>query len=210
MSILTIPLFFVVFNIWLGSGQIRAQPMESQRLNYRLVPNLEPIKEKDLAPDFSLPDLAAENPSPKVPFWRRWWSGSGSPSPSAKQLALKDFRGKLVLLNFWASWCDPCREEMPAMEKLYQEFKDKGFMILAVDIKDRQKDGLAFVKEHKLSYPVVFDPEGKAGVLYGAWGLPTTYLIDRTGLRLAKIWGPAEWYSPGARKLIQTLLDQKK
>jgi len=203
-------LSLLVLNIWLGSGQVRAQLAEGQRVNYKLVPNLEPMKEKEPTPDFTLPRLSEENSSSNTSLWRRLWSWSTSPRSLENPVSLKDFRGKLVLLNFWATWCEPCREEMPAMEKLHQEFKDRGFIVLAVDIKDRQRDALAFVKELKLTYPVVFDPEGKTGLLYGAWGLPTTYLIGRTGLGLARLWGPANWYSPGARKLIQTLLEQKK
>ena len=96
------------------------------------------------------------------------------------------------------------------MERLYQEFKSKGFVILAVNVKDNRKDALAFIKELKLTYPVVFDPPGEVGLLYGAWGLPTTYLIGPQGEGLARMWGPAEWYSPGARELIRTLLNEKK
>lgn len=156
------------------------------KINYKLVPNLEPMKDGRATPEFSLPTL------------------------EGKTTALKDFKGKLVFLNFWASWCVPCREEMPAMERLYEEFKNKDFVVLAVNVKDRRPDALAFVKELKLTYPVVFDPDGQVGLLYGAWGLPTTYLIGPGGEGLARAWGPAEWYGSNARKLIQALLDQKK
>lgn len=200
----------LVLSLYLGGTQLPAQAAEDRRVNYRLVPNLEPIKEKEPTPDFTLPALSEAGSSSTPSLWERLWNGpTGSRSPE-KTVSLKDFRGKLVLLNFWATWCEPCREEMPAMERLYQEFKDKGFVVLAVDVKDRQKDAQAFVKELKLTYPVVFDPEGRAGLLYGAWGLPTTYLIGRTGFGLARLWGPANWHSPGARKLIETLLEQKQ
>jgi peroxiredoxin len=158
----------------------------AQEINYKLVPNLQQMKDSGPIPDFSLPD------------------------PAGKKVSLKDFRGKLVMLNFWATWCTPCREEMPAMEKLYQEFKDRNFVVLAVSIKDRKQEALNFVKELKLTYPITFDPEGEVAVLYGAWGLPATYLIGPKGEGLARMWGPADWYSPGARTLIQALLTQKK
>lgn len=178
--------FLLLLTLWLGYTQGWAQSPRGQRINYKLVPNLEPMKEQVPTPDFTLP------------------------TPEGKKLSLRDFRKKIVFLNFWASWCEPCREEMPAMERLYQEFKSRNFVILAVNVKDRRQDALAFMKELKLTYPVVLDPDGQVGLLYGAWGLPTTYLIGPKGEGLARGWGPAEWYSPGARKLIKTLLDEKK
>jgi peroxiredoxin len=173
---------FLLFGLWLWSPQALA----AGGINYKLVPNLQQMKDRAPTPDFTLPD------------------------PAGKKVSLKDFRGKLVMLNFWATWCAPCREEMPTMERLYQEFKNKGFVILAVDVKDKKTDALAFIKELKLTYPVVFDPDGEIGLLYGAWGLPATYLIGAKGEGLARMWGPADWYSPGARALIQALLSQKK
>src|SRR3972149_5714860 len=169
--------FLLLVAFWLWS----AQGWASQAINYKLVPNLEAMKDQSPTPDFVLPD------------------------PTGKKLSLKDFRGKLVMLNFWATWCAPCREEMPTMERLSQEFKKKGFVIVAVNVKDKRKDALAFIKELKLTYPVVFDPDGQVGLLYGAWGLPATYLIGPTGEGLARMWGPADWYSPGARQLIKVL-----
>jgi len=161
-----------------GWGQSRGRAV-----NFKLVPNLEPMKDASPTPDFTLPDL------------------------SGKKTSLKDFRGKLVLLNFWATWCVPCREEMPAMERLYQQFKSKGFIILAVDVKDNRKDALQFLKELKITYPVMFDPEGEVGLLYGAWGLPATYLIGPKGEGLARMWGPAAWDGADAKQLIQQLLE---
>ncbi len=156
------------------------------KINYKVIPNLEPMRDNSPTPDFTLPD------------------------PQGKKVSLKDFRGKIVFLNFWASWCVPCREEMPAMELLYQEFKDKDFVIVAVNVKDRRQAALNFIQELKLTYPVVLDPEGNVGLLYGAWGLPTTYLIGPKGEALARAWGPAEWYGPTARQLIQDLVDGKR
>lgn len=165
-----------------GGGLGWAQTSRSQ-INYKLVPNLEPLKERGPTPDFGLP------------------------TPAGKKVFLQDFKGKLVFLNFWASWCLPCREEMPAMERLYQEYKNRGLVILAVNVKDNRTKALDFVKELKLTYPIALDSDGQVGLLYGAWGLPTTYLIGRDGTGLARIWGPAQWYSPGARELIRTLLE---
>lgn len=178
---------FLAYLVFAFTVSISWMPARAQsKIDYKVIPNLEAMKEKMLTPDFSVP------------------------SAEGKKISLKDFRGKIVFLNFWASWCEPCREEMPAMERLYQEFKDKNFVVFAVNVKDRKQDAIDFVRELKLSYPVAIDPEGQVGLLYGAWGLPTTYLIGPKGEGLARAWGPAEWYSPAARKLIKELVDGKR
>ena len=197
--------------LWLPSGVESAQPAPGE-VNYKLVPNLEAMKDRSTTPDFTLPRLAAEEVQPKLSLWqwlRGWWTPI-PPDPSDGKTSLSDFRGKLVLLNFWASWCIPCREEMPAMERLYREFKDKSFVILAVNVKDKRNDALAFLRELKLTYPALFDPEGEVGLLYGAWGLPATYLIGPKGEALARMWGPAAWDGAGAKQLIKDLLDGKQ
>jgi peroxiredoxin len=166
---------------------LRLSPVLAQsKVDYKAVPILQPMKEVAPTPEINLA------------------------TPDGKKLSLKDFRGKIVLLNFWASWCVPCREEMPAMEKLYQEFKDKNFVILAVAVKDRKQDAVDFAKELKITYPIALDPDAKVGQEYGAWGLPATYIIGPKGEGLARGWGPAEWYGNGARKLIRDLVDGKR
>jgi len=177
--------FLLTSFLCLGSSQLHAQATRNPSIDFKAVPKLEEIKDRPAAPDFTLPN------------------------PDGKKLSLKDYRGKLVFLNFWATWCTFCLEEMPAMERLYREFKDQGFEILAVNVKDKRSDALAFVKKLKLSFPIMMDPEGEIGLLYGAFGMPATYLIDEKGMVLARLWGPADWYSPGARNLIKTLLDKK-
>jgi peroxiredoxin len=164
----------------------RASASSQTQVNYKAVPILQPMKDSAPTPDFNLI------------------------TPEGKKISLKDFRGKVVLLNFWASWCVPCREEMPAMEKLYQEYRQKNFTVLAVAVKDRKQDTIDFVKELKLTYPIALDPDAKVGQTYGAWGLPATYLIGPKGEGLARGWGPADWYNQPARKLIQDLLDGKR
>jgi thiol-disulfide isomerase/thioredoxin len=115
----------------------------------------------------------------------------------------------VVFLNFWATWCESCREEMPSMDRLYREFKGKGFEIIAVNVKEKPQDALAFARGLKVSYPLLMDTQGEVGLLYGAFGLPATYLIDRKGVVLARMFGSIDWHSPAARKLIGELLDQK-
>ena len=173
--------FLLLFTVWCWS----VQRLAAQEINYNMVPNLQQMNQSSPLPDFALPD------------------------PAGKKTALKDFRGKLVMLNFWASWCVPCREEMSAVERLYQEFQNKGFVILGVNVRDKREDAVAVIKELNLTYPVVFDPTGRWVLAYGAWGLPNTYLIGPKGEGLARMQGHADWYSPGARALIQALLNQK-
>ncbi len=96
------------------------------------------------------------------------------------------------------------------MELLSQKYRDHGFVILGVNLKDDKKSAVAFVKELKITFPIAFDPNGEVGLLYGAWGLPATYLIDANGIALARAWGPADWFSPGARQLIEKILEQQK
>jgi DsbE subfamily thiol:disulfide oxidoreductase len=159
---------------------------ENKPINYKLIPNLQEMTDHSPAPQFTLPNL------------------------EGGKVGLKDFRGKLLMLNFWASWCVPCREEMPAMERLYQNYREHGFVILGVNLKDDKKSAVSFVKELKITFPIAFDPNGEVGLLYGAWGLPATYLIDAKGIALARAWGPADWYSPDARELVRKILDQQK
>src|SRR4026209_1398740 len=102
--------------------------------DHTTIPKLQEIKDHPQAPDFTLPD------------------------PSGKKLSLKDYRGKVVFLAFWATWCEYCREEVPAMETLYRDYKGKGLEIVAVNIKDKRDDALAFIKKNKISYPVLMDP----------------------------------------------------
>jgi peroxiredoxin len=181
-TIWSLVFFLLCYFILACASTVLAQ----SKVNYKVIRNLEPMKENSPTPDFSLP------------------------TPDGKKISLKDFRGKIVFLNFWASWCVPCREEMPAMDRLYQEFKDKNFVVLAVAVKDRRQDAINFVKELKLTYPIGLDPEGEVGLLYGAWGLPTTYLIGAKGEGLARAWGPAEWHGPAARNLIKELTEGKR
>jgi DsbE subfamily thiol:disulfide oxidoreductase len=175
-------LVFVLAALILGGLPLHAR---TAPVDFKAVPRLQEVKDRPAAPDFTLL------------------------SPDGRKVALKEFRGKVVFLNFWATWCESCRDEMPSMERLYREFKGKGLEIVAVNIKEKRQDALAFARELKLSYPILMDPEGEVGLLYGAFGLPATYLIDRHGVVLARMWGSADWYSPAARELIRTLIEQK-
>ena len=135
------------------------------------------------APEFTLSDLA------------------GQP------VQLRELRGKLVFVNFWATWCSPCRLEMPSMERLYQTFRQTEFVMLAVSI-DRQGADVvkSFIEDLKLTFPVLLDRGMEVTRAFGMRGLPTTYLIDRDGRLIGAAVGSRDWYSTEAKALIAALL----
>ncbi|MBI4280474.1 MAG: TlpA family protein disulfide reductase [Armatimonadetes bacterium] len=124
-------------------------------------PAREGVRVGNLAPDFALSSVA--NPGRKV--------------------RLSDFRGQVVVLNFWASWCVPCRSEAKDFVQAHQKYRSRGVVILGVDIvQDTWEDAAAFIKEHGVIYPTVRDDTGEVTTRYQIVGLPTTYFIDRQGV----------------------------
>ena len=122
-------------------------------------------------------------------------------------VTLSDLRGKVVLLNFWATWCGPCRVEMPAMEQLYRMFQRKDFEILAVST-DAQGVAITrpFQQENRLTFPILHDPDYRVGLTYGARSLPMTFLIDRQGIIRHQVFGARDWEAPEAQQLVQMLM----
>lgn len=96
-------------------------------------------------------------------------------------LNLKDLRGKAVLVNFWASWCPPCRVEAPALQAAWERYQDKDVVFLGVNIQDKEKDARAFIKEFGITYPNGRDPSRRVSIDYGTWGIPETFFLDRGG-----------------------------
>jgi cytochrome c biogenesis protein CcmG/thiol:disulfide interchange protein DsbE len=113
-----------------------------------------------------------------------------------RTVTLRDLHGKVVVLNFWATWCAPCVEEMPSLVQLQQRFKDKGLSVVGVSI---DVDGDAyrkFLKDYKIDFVTVRDPDQKTSSLYGTFKWPETYIIDRDGIVRRKFIGPVEWSQP--------------
>lgn len=123
------------------------------------------------------------------------------PDLTGKKIRLKDSQGKLVLLNFFATWCGPCREEMPSMERLYHTLQEKGLIILAVNIQESAKTVRPFIQELKLSFPVLLDSTGSVSREYGIRALPVSFLVGRDGNILWRAMGGREWDAPDAGSL---------
>lgn len=139
--------------------------------------------EKIEAPDFALKDL------------------------NGQEVKLKDHLGKVVFVNFWTTWCPPCQAEMPSMEKLYAEFKNEDFTMLAIDLMESADRVCSFKDKEKLNFPILLDTDGVIGLKYGVRGLPTTYLVDRNGYIIGAALGPRDWASQEAFGLIHHLLN---
>ena len=136
-----------------------------------------------LAPDFALPDL------------------------DGQAVRLSGHRGQVVLVNLWATWCPPCREEMPSMETLYRTLKDRGFVLLAVSEDEKGAEAVRpFVAEAKVSFPVLLDPQGEVGRKYGVWGYPESFVVDREGRIIDRVIGPRDWASSAEVTRMEALL----
>lgn len=101
-----------------------------------------------------------------------------------RSFTLSDMRGSAVLVNFWASWCPPCRSEMPAMQRVYEDLQDQGFMVLAVNSthQDNLGDAISFAQVNKLGFPILLDRDGSAGASYDVRSLPTSFFINPDGI----------------------------
>jgi len=139
-----------------------------------------------MAPEFNLPGLQDENP-----------------------VALEDFRGKVVYLDFWASWCGPCRKAMPLYEALYREIGPERFEILAINLDEERQDALNFITQHPVSYPVLTDPSGTVAEAWGLKVMPTSFLLDPSGRVVKAYPGFETSHLEQIRHDIDTLLGQQ-
>ncbi|PYN50644.1 MAG: alkyl hydroperoxide reductase [Candidatus Rokuibacteriota bacterium] len=127
---------------------------------------------------------------------------------SGDTLKLAGQRGKPVLINFWATWCGPCREEMPAMERLYLKHRERGFVLLAISVDSDVSLVKPFLQKHKLTFPVALDAKMDLANTYGVRALPASFLIDRNGYLAAVALGPRAWDHRAAHTLVEGLLAQ--
>ena len=146
---------------------------------------IQPVKGNQMAPNFSLEDL------------------------SGKKANLKQYRGKVVFLNFWATWCGPCKEEMPSMEALYQKFKERGFVFLTISVDYEEKKKVKeFIDKHHYTFPVLIDSKCVTLDLYGVKGIPTTLLIDKKGRMVGRAIGPKDWKHPEIISILNQLIEK--
>ncbi|HWP22931.1 MAG TPA: TlpA disulfide reductase family protein [Candidatus Binatia bacterium] len=119
---------------------------------------------------------------------------------------LQDLKGKVVLLNFWATWCPTCRFEMPLMEALHKELSSQGLAVLAIAFRESAEEVRTFYNEHRLSFPALLDHDAKAAELYDVWSLPTSFVIDKHGYVVGKIIGYRDWNSDPSKDYFLHLL----
>lgn len=135
------------------------------------------------APDFALPDL-----------------------DRGGAVRLSDFRGRVVLVNFWATWCKPCEDEMPAMEKLYRELHPRGFELLAISVGEEASVVKAFRDGLGVTFPILLDGDKTVSSTWQTYAFPESLLVDRDGVILERYVGPREWDAPAYVDRIARLL----
>ena len=163
-------------------------------LAIKLRPQLNPVEIGSAAPAFHATNLRIQQPA-----------------------VLDDYRGKVVLINIWATWCPPCRAEMPSMEKLYKKLSQTDFRIAAVSVDgdafhpegSQPPSGImAFANELGLTFDILHDPSGAIRQAYDIFGVPESYLIDRNGVIVKRVIGAANWEDPVNEMLIRRLLSE--
>ena len=129
------------------------------------------------------------------------------PDLDGNEVRLEDLRGKIVILNIWATWCAPCREEMPSIERLHAHFKGRDLTVLAVSVDMARAELIkAFVEEHNYTFTVLHDPRGNIMKWFGVRLIPVTYIIDKSGKVAGKAVGLRDWNSENMIRLFEELL----
>ncbi len=117
-------------------------------------------------------------------------------------LTLREYRGQIVVLNFWATWCPPCVDEMPSLVEMQRRMKAKGITVLAVSVDVDEKAYRQFVKDHNVNLITARDPGQKISGLYGTFKFPETYVIDRNGIMRRKFLGAVDWTAPDVMEFL--------
>jgi peroxiredoxin len=185
ISAIAVLILLLPLAVWIfrreGSLQPAAQPPPPHR-NFLADLGIEPSEERTPAPAFLLKDS------------------------DGNIVRLDDLRGKVVLLNFWATWCPPCRLEMPSLEALHKELSAQGLVVLAVAPRESAEDVRSFYNEHRLSFPALLDHDAEVSGLYKVWSLPTTFVINKHGYVAGKVIGYRDWNNDQSKDFFLHLL----
>jgi peroxiredoxin len=131
------------------------------------------------------------------------------PGLNGEKVSLSDYKGKVVLVNIWATWCPPCVEEMPSMEKLYQKLNGENFEILAVSIDSLGAKAVGpFMEKHQLTFPALIDSKGTIQKIYRTTGVPESFIIDMDGILVKKVIGPRDWARSDVLRLFRDLMQR--
>jgi peroxiredoxin len=145
-----------------------------------------PFRDHKKAPNFCLEDLNGE------------------------KVQLNALKGKIMFLNFWATWCGPCKEEMPSMEALYQHYRERDFLFLTISIDYGGREQVRkFIETHRYHFPILIDPAGKTLDLFEIGKIPATLIIDRNGRMIGRVIGPRNWSSPEIFSLVDQMLHDR-
>jgi peroxiredoxin len=144
--------------------------------------------------------LTLPNKTPPVEF--------ALPDPKGRIISISEFRRKIVFLNFWTTWCYACVIEMPAMEKLHKEFRDRDFVMIAINLQEPAERVNQFFKDHKLTFSTLLDTEGRIGAKFGIRSIPSTFILDKEGRIIGKALGPREWDGDQAMALFDYLVEK--
>lgn len=128
-------------------------------------------------------------------------------SLDGQKVTLSDFRGKVVFLNFWATWCDPCKAEVEDIDTLWEILKDEDFAMMAVDLREDGRKIKSFMKERGIDFPVYLDPRGKIASSYRIGGIPTTFIINPDGKVIGRAVGPRDWGSEESVEFMRSLMN---
>ncbi len=126
---------------------------------------------------------------------------------NVKRVQLSALKGNVIFLNFWATWCDPCKDEMPSMEALYKRYKERDFILLAISVEEKNPEpARRFIQRHRYHFPVLLDPAGETLDLFEIHRIPATIIVDKKGRVIGKAIGPRDWSSPEVFSLIDQML----
>ncbi|MFO0687106.1 MAG: TlpA disulfide reductase family protein [Myxococcota bacterium] len=158
------------------------------------------------APDFALPRWMPPASGAAADSAADPASGAGAPGdPSSGEFELASTSGRVVLVNFWATWCEPCEQEMPAMQRLYARLPRDRFELVAISIDEEPEKIAGFVERYGLTFPILMDPGKKVAGAYQTMGVPESLLVDRDGRIVERYVGPREWDAPEYVARIESL-----